>query len=169
MKEYFKRPLDVVEAVRSLGKLGLSVSLPDRTSTGEMFFRVEGQELSVTQILELFDKNELELGAIRRIVARQNENAISPISSGQAVCAPSGRNRMKTGPTAKWSSHLRTLKQCYWDSRQPAEGGRSRSMRKIVEKEAGGSITLAYGQLKERIGLRSLQYFPVGSGASSTL
>lgn len=63
------RPLDVINAVRSLGKLGLSVSLPNKTSTGEMFFRVEGRDLSVAQILELLDKNELDLGGIRQFGA----------------------------------------------------------------------------------------------------
>lgn len=56
MNAYFKRPQDVLDAVRSLGRLGLSVSLPDLISDGQMLFTIEGRRLSAAQILELFDK-----------------------------------------------------------------------------------------------------------------
>lgn len=69
MNEYFRRPQDVLKAIRSLGNLGLSVSLPDLRVNGEMFFRIEGREVSVAHILELHDKNELEATALRQFGA----------------------------------------------------------------------------------------------------
>jgi hypothetical protein len=77
MKEYFKRPQDVVNAVRSLGSFGLSVSLPDLRANGEMFFRIEGRELSVLQILELLDEDRLNLKMIRKFTTQQNLAAVS--------------------------------------------------------------------------------------------
>jgi hypothetical protein len=77
MNEYFKRPQDVLEAVRSLGRLGLSVSLPDLRSDGQIFFRIEGRKLSVAQILELFDKNELDPMVIREFGVRERVHAVS--------------------------------------------------------------------------------------------
>jgi hypothetical protein len=77
MKEYLKRPQDVLEAVRSLGRLGLSVSLPDLRSDGQMFFRIEGRKLSVAQILELFDKNKLNPMVIREFGAKEQVHAVS--------------------------------------------------------------------------------------------
>lgn len=65
MDEYFKRPKDVLDAIKSLGRLGIPVSLPDFRSDGEMFFRIGGHELSVAQMLELFDKKELHAMALR--------------------------------------------------------------------------------------------------------
>jgi hypothetical protein len=77
MNEYSKRPRDVLEAVRSLGRLGLSVSLPDLRSDGQMFFRIDGRELSVAQILELFDKNKLDPMVIREFGAWEQVHAAS--------------------------------------------------------------------------------------------
>jgi len=77
MKEYFSRPQDVINALRSLASLGLSVSLPNTTPNGGMFFRVEGCELSVGQILELVDRNALDLEGIRLFKTRRNEDAIA--------------------------------------------------------------------------------------------
>jgi hypothetical protein len=65
MNEYFDRPQDVLDALRSLWRLGLSVSLPDLRSDGQMFFRIEGRKLSVAQIIGLFDNNKLDPVAIR--------------------------------------------------------------------------------------------------------
>ena len=79
MNEYFKRPQDVLDAVRSLGRLGLSVSLPDLRSDGQMFFRIEGRELSVVQILELFDKNKLNPMVIREFDAKEQVHAVSSL------------------------------------------------------------------------------------------
>jgi hypothetical protein len=77
MKEYFERPQDVINAVRSLGNSGLSVSLPNRSANGEMSFKVEGRYLSVAQILELWDRNELHLGGIRQFDSKQQKQAAS--------------------------------------------------------------------------------------------
>ena len=77
MNEYFKRPQDVLEAVRSLGRLGLSVSLPDVRSDGQMFFRIEGRKLSAAQILELFDKNKLDPMVVRRFGAWEQVRVVS--------------------------------------------------------------------------------------------
>ena len=75
MKDYFRRPQDVINAVRSLGSLGLSVSLPHRAANGEMFFRIESWELTVAEILELYDNDELDREGIRQFTAERQENA----------------------------------------------------------------------------------------------
>ena len=75
MKDYFKRPHDVINAVRSLGSLRLSVSLPHQAANGEMFFRIEGWELTVAQILELYDNDELDREGIRQLGAVREKNA----------------------------------------------------------------------------------------------
>lgn len=75
MNEYFRRPLDVIDALRSLVRLGLSVSLPEVRSDGEMFFRIDSRELSVVQILDLADKNKLDPAVIRRVVGQQKAAA----------------------------------------------------------------------------------------------
>jgi len=76
MKEYFNRPQDVINAVRSLGRSGLSVSLPDLRANGEMFFRIEGRELSVLQILKLLDEHRLNPKMIREFTAQQRVAAV---------------------------------------------------------------------------------------------
>lgn len=75
MNEYFKRPRDLINAVRSLGSFGLSVSLPDLRTNGEMFFRIEGREFSVPQILELLDGHRLNPTMIRGFAAQQKVGA----------------------------------------------------------------------------------------------
>jgi hypothetical protein len=75
MNEYFKRPQDVVNAVRFLGRLGLSVSSPNMRTNGEMFFKIEGQELSVVQILELVDNDKLNPMTIRQFAAQRHVRA----------------------------------------------------------------------------------------------
>ena len=77
MNEYFKRPQDVLDALRSLGRLRLSVSSPDLKSDGQMFFRIDGHQLSVAQILELFDKNKLDPMVIREFGAKVQVRAAS--------------------------------------------------------------------------------------------
>jgi hypothetical protein len=74
VKDYLKRPQDVVAAVRSLRSEGLSVSLPHQTADGEMFFEIEGYALTVAQILELFDKNELGRAGIRQSGTKRTKN-----------------------------------------------------------------------------------------------
>ena len=65
MNGYIKRPLDVIRALRSLHSSGLSVSLPYLTSSGEMFFKIEGSILPVGQMLRLLDENQLDRVGIR--------------------------------------------------------------------------------------------------------
>ena len=74
MKEYVNRPLDVLNAVRSMGRSGFSVSLPHRAADGEMFFKIEGYKLTVAQILELVDKNKLDLVSIRHFAAMREQS-----------------------------------------------------------------------------------------------
>jgi len=76
MNEYFKRAQEVIDAVRSLGRSGLTVSLPDLRANGEMFFKIEGHEFSVPQILELVEGGRLHPKAIREFPARQNIAAL---------------------------------------------------------------------------------------------
>ena len=73
VKDYVNRPLDVLNAVRSLGRSGFSVSLPDRAADGEMFFKIAGYELTVAQLLELMDRNRLDLVSIRYFAAKRDE------------------------------------------------------------------------------------------------
>ena len=73
MKDYFKRPQDAANEVRLLRNTGLSVSLPHQTANAEMFFEIEGYVLTVAQILELFDKNELGWVGIRRLGTKRKE------------------------------------------------------------------------------------------------
>ena len=75
MKDYFKRPQDVANAVQSLRNAGLSVSLPYQTAHGEMFFEIEGYALTVAQILELIDKNELGPAEIRQFGTKPKRDA----------------------------------------------------------------------------------------------
>jgi len=77
MNEYFKRSQDVIKAIRSLGRSGLSVSSPILRQNGEMFFRIEGRELSVLQILKLLDEQKLHPGTIRESPSQQNLAGVS--------------------------------------------------------------------------------------------
>jgi hypothetical protein len=74
VKDYLRRPQDVMDAVQSLRRSGLSVSLPHQTANGEMFFEIDGYVLTVAQILELLDKNELDHVGIRRFAAKGRKN-----------------------------------------------------------------------------------------------
>lgn len=69
LNEDFQRSRDVIAALRSLGRLGLSVSLPRQAANGEMCFKIEGCVLSVTQILTLWDRKELNRSAILKLNA----------------------------------------------------------------------------------------------------
>lgn len=64
----------MLDAVRSLRRSGLSVSLPHQTANGEMFFEIEGYTLTVAQILELLDKNELDRVGVRQFGAKARKN-----------------------------------------------------------------------------------------------
>jgi hypothetical protein len=54
-----KRAEDVIRAVRALRRVGLSVSLPYQTASGEIFFEIDGHVLTVAQMLKLMDQNQL--------------------------------------------------------------------------------------------------------------
>jgi len=75
VENYAKRPLDVIRAVRSLNSLGLSVSLPSLTESGEMFFKVEGSALTVAQMLRLLDENQLDNVGIRQFRTNRTKAA----------------------------------------------------------------------------------------------
>ena len=66
MKDYLKRPLDVIDTLRLLRRSGFSVSLPKQSESGVMFFEIEGCVLSVAQILELRDTKKLDRVGIRQ-------------------------------------------------------------------------------------------------------
>ena len=75
MKDYLKRPQDVMKAVRLLRCSGLSVSLPYQTANQQMCFEVEDWILTAAQILELLDKNNLDPEGIRRSGAKRSKDA----------------------------------------------------------------------------------------------
>ena len=75
VKDYVKRPLDVIRAVRSLNSSGSLVSLPSVTASGEMFFKVEGSVLTVAQMLSLLDENRLNSMGIRQFCANRAKAA----------------------------------------------------------------------------------------------
>lgn len=75
VKEYFKRPLDVIRAIRSLNSSGSLVSLPFVTASGEMSFKVEGSELTAGQMLRLLDENRLNSTGIRQFCANRAKAA----------------------------------------------------------------------------------------------
>jgi hypothetical protein len=66
LKNYLKRPLDVMDALRMLRSSGFSVSLPNQTADGVMFFEVEGCAITAAQILELKDMKKLDRAGIRQ-------------------------------------------------------------------------------------------------------
>jgi hypothetical protein len=71
VKDYIKRPLDVIRAIRSLNSSGSLVSLPFVTASGEMFFKIEGSELTVAQMLRLLEENQLNSMGIRQFCANR--------------------------------------------------------------------------------------------------
>lgn len=80
MKDYLKRPLDVIDALRLLRRSGFSVSLPKQAANGVMFFEVEGYVLTVAQILELRDTKKLDRVGIRQfgLIAERTRAHSSP-------------------------------------------------------------------------------------------
>lgn len=70
MTDYLKRANDLIKAVRSLRRSGVSVSLPHQTAAGTTFFEIDGAVFTVSQILELFDKKKLDITGIRQFVAK---------------------------------------------------------------------------------------------------
>jgi hypothetical protein len=68
VKNFCERPGDIVSATRSLRRAGIRVGLPHQTAEGVMFFQLDDYTLTVTQILELLDKNQLDRDGIRALV-----------------------------------------------------------------------------------------------------
>lgn len=76
MKDYLKRPRDLMKAVQSLRSSGLSVSLPYQAANGQMCFEVEDCILTAAQILELSDKNKLDRDGIWQSGARRTNDDV---------------------------------------------------------------------------------------------
>jgi len=58
---------DLIKAVRSQRRSGLSVGLPHQTADGLTFFEIDGVVLTVRQIVKLFDKKKLNRAGIRQL------------------------------------------------------------------------------------------------------
>jgi len=71
VKDYSQRPEDVINAVRSLRRSGMDVGMPFQTPDGTMIFKLGGYTLSVAQILELLDRNQLDREGIRALAEAQ--------------------------------------------------------------------------------------------------
>jgi CheY-like chemotaxis protein len=71
VKNYLKRPQDLMHALRSLRSSGMQVGLPFQTPAGEMLFQLDASTLSAAQILELLDKNELDRDGVRKFYLAQ--------------------------------------------------------------------------------------------------
>jgi hypothetical protein len=67
VKNYTKRPEDVGKALRVLRRNGIHVGLPMQTANGDMIFAVGEFTITVSQLLELLDQDELNLDAVRRL------------------------------------------------------------------------------------------------------
>jgi hypothetical protein len=71
MKNFPERRADVDKALRVLRRQGILVGLPMQTASGEMLFAVEGFTVTVSQLLELLDRDEPDLQGVRRLVEAQ--------------------------------------------------------------------------------------------------
>ena len=70
---YGERAGDVVSAILALRRMGMRVGLPHQTADGVMFFQLDDYTLTVTQILELLDKNQLDRDGIRALAEAQKK------------------------------------------------------------------------------------------------
>jgi hypothetical protein len=73
MKNYRKRTEDVINAVRSLRSSGVCCGMPFQTADGTIIFNLEGYTLSVAQLLELLDRDRLNLDGIRALAGAQKK------------------------------------------------------------------------------------------------
>jgi hypothetical protein len=73
VKTYSERTEDVVNAVRAMRRMGIRVSLPHQTADGVMFFQLDDYTLTVAQILELLDQNQLNRDGIRALTVAQKK------------------------------------------------------------------------------------------------
>ena len=74
MKSYSERPGDVINALRSLRRMGMRVGLPFQTAEGVMLFQLDDYTLTAAQMLELLDKNRLDRDGIRSVAEAQKES-----------------------------------------------------------------------------------------------
>jgi hypothetical protein len=74
---YSERSADVVSAIRALRRTGMRVSLPHQTADGVMFFQLDDSTLTVAQILQLLDNNQLNREGIRAQAVTQKNECLS--------------------------------------------------------------------------------------------
>jgi hypothetical protein len=70
---YSERSAEVVSAIRALRRMGMRVSLPHQTADGVMFFQLDDSMLTVAQILQLLDNNQLNREGIRAQAVTQKK------------------------------------------------------------------------------------------------
>ena len=75
LSDHFQRIGDLIKAIRSLRRLGFSVSLPHQTADGIVFFEIDGLAFTVRQILELFDRKQLDRAGIRQFAAKDGPSS----------------------------------------------------------------------------------------------
>jgi hypothetical protein len=73
VKDFSERAGDIVSAIRALRRMGMRVGLPHQTADGVMFFQLDDYTLTVAQILELLDKNQLGREGIRTLAEAQKK------------------------------------------------------------------------------------------------
>lgn len=70
---YGEREGDLVRAIRGLRPTGMRVGLPHQTADGVMFFQLDNYTLTMAQILESLDKNQLDSEGIRTLTVAQKK------------------------------------------------------------------------------------------------
>jgi hypothetical protein len=75
MNSFHDRPADVDKALRVPRHQGILVGLPMQNASGDMLFAVEGFTITVTQLLELLDRDELGLHGVRKLIEAQTHQA----------------------------------------------------------------------------------------------
>jgi len=75
MNSFHDLPADVDKALRVLRHQGILVGLPMQNASGDMLFAVEGFTITVTQLLELLDRDELDLHGVRKLIEAQTHQA----------------------------------------------------------------------------------------------
>ncbi len=75
MNNFPERQADVDKALRVLRRQGILVGLPMQNASGDMLFAVEGFTITVNQLLELLDRDALDLQGVRRLIEEQTREA----------------------------------------------------------------------------------------------
>jgi hypothetical protein len=75
MKNFPERSAAVDKALRVLRRQGILVGLPMQSASGDMLFAVEGFTITVNQLLELLDREELDLPGVRRLIEARTDEA----------------------------------------------------------------------------------------------